>query len=61
MAEIESLPREEQQRVFVFLARKVAAEPAAAAKPWLGKKLSFEQACDVVFRENRELLDLLAK
>jgi hypothetical protein len=31
------------------------------AKPWLGKKLSFEEACDVVFRENRELLSALAK
>lgn len=61
MEEIERLPQEEQQAVFVFLARKVAAEPAPAGKAWLGKKLSFEDACDVVFRENRELLGLLAK
>ena len=33
----------------------------ANAKPWLGKKLSFEEACDVVFRENRELMSALAK
>ena len=32
-----------------------------ASKRWLGKKLSFEEACDVVFRENHELLGLLAK
>lgn len=61
IAEIEQLPETEQREVFVFLARKVAAARQAAAKPWLGKKLSFEEACDVVFRENRELLSLLAK
>lgn len=59
--EIERLPQNEQRDVFVFLARKVAAEPVSAAKPWLGRQLSFEEACDVVFRENRELLSLLAK
>ena len=61
IAEIECLPQEEQRQVFVFLAQKVAAAPGAPAKPWVGKKLSFEEACEVVFRENRELLNLLAK
>jgi hypothetical protein len=61
MEEIERLPQDEQHAVFVLLARKVASVPSAAEQPWLGKKLSFEDACDVVFRENRELLSLLAK
>ena len=61
IAEIEGLPQEEQRQVFVFLAQKVAATPATATQPWAGKKLGFEEACDVVFRENRELLSLLAK
>jgi len=59
--EIERLPQDEQQAVFVFLARKVASAPPATAKPWLGRKLSFEEACDVVFRENHALFSLLAK
>ena len=53
--QIDKLPSEEQREVFVFLARKMLAAQDAASKPWLGKRLSFEQACDVVFRENREL------
>jgi hypothetical protein len=44
-----------------LLTRKVVGGQGANAKPWLGKKLSFEEACDVVFRENRELLSALAK
>jgi len=59
--QINQLPSDEQKKVFVFLAEKVIAGQASNSKPWLGKKLSFDQACDVVFRENRELLDLLAK
>jgi hypothetical protein len=59
--QINRLPAEEQKKVFVFLAEKVIADNDGSEKPWLGKKLSFEQACDVVFRENRELLSLLAK
>jgi len=39
----------------------VVGGQGANAKPWLSKKLSFEEACDVVFRENRELLSALAK
>ena len=59
--QIDRLPSEEQREVFVFLARKILTADDRASKPWLGKKLSFEDACDVVFRENRELLGLLAK
>ncbi len=61
MEQIERLPLSEQHEIFAKLARKVAAETATEPKPWLGKKLSFDEACDVVFRENRELLSLLAK
>ena len=61
MKQIEKLPPEEQKEIFVFLTRKVAGETGTKPKAWLGKKLSFEEACDVVFRENRELLKLLAK
>jgi len=61
MQQIEELPAKEQQEIFVFLAKKVVGSKETAAKPWLGKKLSFEEACDVVFRENRELLSALAK
>jgi hypothetical protein len=59
--EIKRLPRQEQREVFVYLAGNLAATAENAGKPWLGRKLSFEEACDVVFRENRELLSLLAK
>ena len=61
MEQIEELPGQEQQKLFVFLAQKIMRSRDANAKQWLGKKLSFEQACDVVFRENRELLSALAK
>ncbi|MCW5551198.1 MAG: hypothetical protein KIS67_03420 [Verrucomicrobiae bacterium] len=59
--QIEKLPREQQQEVFVLLAKKVVGGQAAESKPWLGKKLSFDEACAIVFRDNRELLGLLAK
>ena len=59
--QLNRLPSEDQKEVFTFLAKKIIAENGEAAKPWLGKKLSFEEACDVVFRENRDLLGLLAK
>ena len=59
--QINKLPSEEQKKVFVFLANKVVTGLETHSKPWLGKKLSFEEACDVVFRENRELLSLLAR
>ena len=61
MQQIEELPVKEQQELFVLLTKKVAGGQGASAKPWLGKKLSFEEACDVVFRENRELLSALDK
>lgn len=61
IAEFEKLPAEEQKEVFVNLAQKIIAKQSSDTKPWLGKKLSFEEACDVVFRENRELFALLAK
>lgn len=61
MQQIEELPPTEQQKLFVFLTEKVVGARAEGAKPWLGKKLSFDEACDVVFRENRQLLSALAK
>ena len=61
MQQIEELPANEQEELFVFLTKKVVGSRGAVAKSWLGKKLSFEDACDVVFRENRELLSDLAK
>lgn len=61
MRQIEALPEKEQQELFVLLTKKVVGARGKNAKPWLGKKLSFEEACDVVFRENRELLSALAK
>jgi len=61
MEQIEKLPLDQQKEIFVFLTRKVVGESGANPKPWLGKKLSYDEACDVVFRENRELLNLLAQ
>jgi hypothetical protein len=60
MQRIEELPAKEQEEIFILLTKKVVGS-RGAAKPWLGKKLSFEEACGVVFRENRELLSDLAK
>ncbi len=59
--QIDKLPSDEQKKVFTFLAGKILADRSPDSRRWLGKKLSFEEACDVVFRENRELLALLAK
>ncbi len=59
--ELEKLPDHEQEEVFAYLAGKVVSKRSDDPKRWLGKKLSFNEACDVVFRENRELLSLLAK
>jgi hypothetical protein len=39
----------------------IIARRDPAAKQHIGKKLSFDEACEVVFRENRELLGSLAK
>jgi len=60
MQQIEELPEVEQQKLFVLLTRKIIGGQSANAKQWLGKELSFKQACDIVFRENRELLVALA-
>ena len=61
MQQIEELPDKEQQELFVLFTKKVVGGKSADAKSWLGKKLSFDEACDVVFRENRQLLSALAK
>lgn len=61
MQRIEELPAKEQEELFILLTKKVVGGRGTNAKPWLGKKLSFEEACEVVFRENRELLSDLAK
>ena len=61
MQQIEELPPREQEEIFILLTRKVIGGRGGGAKPWLGKKLSFQEACDVVFRENRELLGALVK
>lgn len=59
--EIKSLPAEEQQAVFAFVAKQMIGQRTGSDVQPVGQKLSFEEACDVVFRENRELLSLLAK
>lgn len=61
MQQIEELPDKEQQQLFVLLTKKIMGGQSVNAKQWLGKNLSFEEACDVVFRENRQLLNALAK
>lgn len=61
IAVIEQLSISEQEEVFSLLTQKIIARRDPAAKPGMGKKLSFDEACEVVFRENRELLGLLAK
>jgi hypothetical protein len=60
MEQINHLPMEDQKAIFVFLTKKVIGGENGS-KQWLRKNLSFEEACDVVFRENRELLSALAK
>ena len=61
IAELNKLPPEEQKQVLVFLAQKLAPNGAADLKRHLGQQMSFDEACDVIFRENSELLSLLAK
>ena len=61
IAQIDKLPSKDQEQVFTFLADLIIHRREPDAKRWLDKKLSFEEACDVVFRENRELFKLLAK
>ena len=59
--EIEKLPLNEQKEVFVSLTSKIVVGETAGAKRWVGKRLSFDEACNVVFRENRQLLSVLDK
>ena len=59
--QIDKLDPDEQKEIFVYLTKKVVGGNGSGPKPWLKKKLSFDEACDVVFRENRELLKQLAK
>ena len=59
--QIDKLPSEEQKKIFVFLTKRIMSRQEDQGKRWVGKKLSFEEACDLVFRENPELLGLLAK
>ncbi len=59
--QIDKLPVTEQEKVFTHLAERILARREVDAKRWLGKKMTFDEACDVVFRENHELLGLLAK
>ena len=61
IAELDRLPAAEQKEVFVFLAQKFVPESSTNPKQWVGRKMNFEEACDLVFRENRELLSRLAK
>ena len=61
LAEFDKLPFEKQKQLFARIAEKIIATQAPDSKPWLGKQLSFDQACDVVFRENRELFAVLAQ
>jgi hypothetical protein len=61
MRQIEALPVQEQEELFVLLTQKVLGARQTGAQPWVGQRLSFDQACDVVFRENRQLLSELAK
>jgi hypothetical protein len=61
MDQVKQLSPAEQKKLFVLLAEKIMVEQGESSKRWLGKELSFEEACDVVFRENRELLELLSK
>jgi hypothetical protein len=61
MTAIDQLPVHEQEEVFTLLTRKIIARRDPTAKPSIGKMLTFDEACEVVFRENRELLGLLAK
>jgi len=61
IAEINKLPPEEQKQVLIFLAKKLVPNAACDPKQHLGQALNFDEACDVIFRENRELLSLLAR
>jgi len=61
MRQIEALPVREQEELFVLLTQKIVGSRNGDALRWMGKSLTFQEACDVVFRENREVLSALAK
>jgi hypothetical protein len=61
ITEFDKLSAREQEEVFALIAGKFVAKQAPNSNPWLGKKLSFDEACEIVFCENRELFALLAK
>ncbi len=61
IAELKKLTLQDKKEVFAYLTHEVVLANGGQDKPWLGKKLTFEEACDVVFKENQELLGLLAK
>lgn len=61
IAELKKLPIEDKEDVFAYLTQEITAARGGRDKPWLGRKLTFEEACEVVFRENRELLAFIAK
>jgi len=61
MTAIEKLPVKEQEQVFIWLGHTLMARRASSAISLIGKNLSFDKACEVVFRVNRELLGMLAK
>ncbi|MCU0770178.1 MAG: hypothetical protein MUE94_00210 [Verrucomicrobia bacterium] len=58
---IKQLRLPQQREVFVRRTQPVCSQQETCAGPWLGKPMTFEEACDVAFRENRELLGLLAQ
>lgn len=60
--EIDKLPVSEQREVFTALAqRMMTLQEKVEGENHLGRKYSFEEACELVFRENKDLLRLLAK
>ena len=61
IAAIEKFSSKEQEKVFSFMVGNLLQRSSHEPKRWLGRKLSFEEPCDVVFREKRELLSLSAK
>ena len=47
--EISNLPPAEQEEVFSFLAQKIIARRDSKIESHLGKKLSFDEACEWYF------------
>lgn len=66
IAEIKRLPRSEQTVVLSFLvgelaADRIATEATPGSGKWIGREMGFDEAAQVVFAENRELLRRLAQ